>query len=330
MILLTGATGHLGYTVAKELYEEGNELRFFVLPAENISRLLHFNGELVYGDIRDREAVSKAVAGCEAVIHMAGVVSISKGRAAHIHDVNVNGTKNILEASLENKVKRLVHVSSVHALTERPHGIPVKEDLDFNPARVSGDYAKSKALASIEVLKACDRGLDAVIVFPSGIIGPFDYPRTNNSVNSLSRLLNTKAGDTVICINGGYDFVDVRDVAHGIVIALRRGKTGHGYILSGEYISVHDMNQAIADYLGILIKQKYFPFAVDLPLAGVNEVLHRLVGKPTIFTSYAVSTLRTNSQFDNTKAKTELNYSPRSVGQSIAETLDWVREMKMI
>ena len=175
MVLITGAGGHIGNVLAQHLYKKGlTDLRFLVQQNEDISYVEKYATDVIRGDIRDPITVNKAVTGCEFVFHLAGMVKISGVNRKHIFDVNVNGTKNVVRACLEKEVKRLLYVSSVHALHE-PVDRCVDETLCSDIESLHGDYAKSKATATIEAMNGIQKGLDAVIVFPSGIIGPNDY-----------------------------------------------------------------------------------------------------------------------------------------------------------
>ena len=177
MILITGAGGHIGNVLVKHLYKKGHkDLRLFVQEGEDTSHIGKYAAEIVRGDIRDKFAVSAAVRGCDDVFHLAGLVKISGVHKKLVYDINVGGTKNVVQACLEKKVKRLLHVSSVHALREPADG-SIDETLVSDLGDLAGDYAKSKAMATTEVMNAIQKGLNAVIVFPSGVIGAVRFPQ---------------------------------------------------------------------------------------------------------------------------------------------------------
>ena len=226
MILITGAGGHIGNVLVKHLYKKGHkDLRLFVQENEDVSYIEKYAKEIVRGDIRDAFAVSSAVRGCDDVFHLAGLVKITGVKKKLVYDINVGGTKNVLQACLEKKVKRLLHVSSVHALKEPADG-SIDETLDSDIDNLVGAYAKSKAMATIEVMNAIQKGLDAVIVFPSGVIGPFDF-RSSYTGSAIKGYISAKK--TQYYFDGKYDFVDVRDVADGIYRAWKNGEKGQGY-----------------------------------------------------------------------------------------------------
>ena len=243
MYIVTGADGHLGGTVVRMLEQEDCLVRGLILPGEEGVNW----GNVVYyrGDVRRRETLLPLFENTDdmevTVIHTAGIIDISGKVTPLVYDVNVNGTKTIAGLSLEKQVKRFVYVSSVHAIPEKPKGCIITEDCEFSPGLVDGDYAKSKATATELVFAAAERGLNTSIVFPSGIIGPGDLQ--GGSFTSMAK--SFLAGKLPLAVRGGYDFVDVRDVANGILACSESGEPGKGYILSGHYVTIRRMLQII-------------------------------------------------------------------------------------
>ena len=224
LYLVTGATGHLGNTVAHRLARAGRQVRALVLPGEEHAPQLPGGVEAVAGDVRSPASLEALFAGAEGrdvtVIHCAGIVSIASRFDQNVYDVNVTGTKNVVDACVRRGVKKLVHVSSVHALPEKPGGAPVSETDVFSPGAVVGLYAKTKAAATAYALAARARGLDVRVVHPSGICGPYDYGHGH-----LTQLVQDFCtGRLAAGVDGGYDFVDVRDVAAGILACCDRGR----------------------------------------------------------------------------------------------------------
>lgn len=321
LYLLTGATGHLGSWILRLLKDDKQAIRILVLPSEK--NIVPDGVDVVYGDITDKDSMKPFfnTAGFDetVLIHCAAIVSIVSDNPL-IHKVNVEGTRNVLDMALENRINRVIYVSSVHAIEEKPNRELITETKDFNPDRVTGQYAKSKAEAARLALTYCDKGLDLSIVHPSGIIGPGDYRSTNNSINTLKAMYT---GKIFVAMSGGYDFVDVRDVASGIISCVDSGRNGETYLLSGEYISVKQMLEAVNEY-----KNRKFPI-ISVPdfivgmVAPVSQwlSLHFGNGKP-LLTPYSLYTLRSNSNFSNEKAKKELGFNPRSIKESIVDTLE--------
>jgi len=175
MILVTGATGHIGNVLVHKLMSMGEDLRLLLPPGESVAPLNGIKAEIVVCDIRDSEAVTRAVEGCDTVFHLAGIVSISRKNDALLEEVNIGGTQNMVEACLHHGVARLIYISSIHAIEEPHNGSAITERLCFVSDQKASGYANSKARATRFVQEGIARGLDAVILFPSGVIGPFDY-----------------------------------------------------------------------------------------------------------------------------------------------------------
>ncbi len=221
MVVVTGAAGHLGNNLVRMLVAAGEKVRAFLMPTESAASLDGLEVEIVRGDIRDGDTVKKVFEGADTVYHVAGVISLSPKKRGLLYDVNVGGTKNVIEACKAAKVKRLVHTASVHAFADIPHGQFIDENTPLSPELALGHYGKSKALAVQEVRKAVSEGLNAVIVCPSGIIGPNDFAPSR--IGKLMRGL-PKQNYFIVPSKAIYDFVDVRDVAIGEMSAAKLGK----------------------------------------------------------------------------------------------------------
>ncbi len=241
--ILTGSNGHLGSTIARALSRRGEHVRGLILPGE--SPLPLPGVQYITGDVRDLSSLRPLFEGLRGrqiyVLHTAGIIDISDQVSPRTYDVNVNGTKNVLTLCREYKVQRLLYVSSVHAIPEGDKSQVLHEVSHFSPSAVVGGYAKTKAEATQLVLDAARDGLDAVVVHPSGILGPYD-----RSGNHLVQLVNDYIkGKLPACVRGGYDFVDVRDVAAGCLLALEKGRRGQCYILSNRHYEIRDLLRMI-------------------------------------------------------------------------------------
>ena len=175
MVIVTGATGHIGNVLVRQLLSRGADVRVVIPPFEDTASLDGLKVEMVEGDVRKIDSLIQAFKGGDVVYHLAGIISILPGKSELLYQVNVVGTRNAVEACLKTGVRRLVYTSSIHAIVGPPHGTIIDKTFPFDPDRTRGDYDRSKAQATLEVLKAVERGLDAVIVCPTGVIGPYDY-----------------------------------------------------------------------------------------------------------------------------------------------------------
>lgn len=332
LYLLTGAAGHLGTALAHQLSERGCAVRALVLPSDtNAAHLAALPGvEVVCGDVCDAQSLKPFFANPDdrdlIVIHAAGVVSIASRHIQSVHDVNVGGTKNILALCQKHKVKRLVYVSSVHAIPEAPAGTTICEAQQFDPSAVCGLYAKTKAEATQCVLDAARAGLNACVVHPSGIIGPYDYGRGH-----LTQLiLDYLRGRLTACVKGGYDFADVRDVAAGILACCERGEAGACYILSGQYVCVQDLLFRLHQLTGKHAIKTVLPLWFARLTAPLSELYYKILRQPPLYTAYSLYTLSSNAAFSHEKASRQLGYQPRALDETLLDTVRWLKQQRRI
>ena len=240
---------------------------------------------------------------------MAGIVSVASNPGMQLYRVNVNGTSNILSCCERYHIGKLVYVSSVHAIPEKPKGSVITEEALFSPNFVEGDYAKSKAMATSLVFHTAECGLNANVVFPSGIIGPGDSGK-----GSITHMLSSfLTGKLPVAVKGGYDFVDVRDVASGIVACTKHGLPGKGYILSGHYASIREILEAAKYATGMKHKVLYLPMRLAKAIAPIYERWSIWKHYPLFFTPYAVAVLNSNGHFHRMAAARTLGYEPRAL-----------------
>jgi dihydroflavonol-4-reductase len=322
MNLVTGATGHIGNVLVRKLLAAGESVRVLIFPGEDTLPLKDLLLEMVTGDVLDPLSLRKAMQGVTRVFHLAGIISILPGKNRIVNRVNFEGTQNIIAEARQAGVKRLIYTSSIHAIQRAPQGVRIDERLPFDPENSAGEYDRSKAQASLAVLEASRNGLDSVILCPTGVIGPNDYRRSE-----LGQLiLDCVEQKTQFYVDGAYDFVDVRDVADGIMKAAEKGRSGETYILSGEKLTVRRIIDLLWDLTGRRFARIYIPFSLARFAARFTPLLyvHRKI-KPR-FTSYSLETLRSNSDISHAKATAELGYHPRRLKESIADTVDWFRK----
>jgi len=320
MIVVTGATGHLGNVLVRQLQEEGKTVRALVLPSEDCTALNDLGVEIVEGNVLHPPDLERAFQGAEVVFHLAGMISILPGRDERVWQVNVEGTRNVIRAVQRTGVRRMVYTSSIHALERIPEGIIINEQIPFDPQTEISDYDRSKATASLAVLQAVrEEGLDAVIVCPTGIIGPYDFRLSEMGrliVDILHRKLN-------FSVDGAFDFVDVRDVARGHLLAAEYGRAGEFYILSGEQIKIFQLVNLVKELAGVRTWIVNVPFKLATFSAKFTPLLARISRRQPRFTQYSLQTVRDNSVISSEKAGRELGYQPRSLSESLADTVRW-------
>lgn len=321
MILVTGATGHVGNVLVRKLLSKGMEVRVITLPGDDLRPLAGLNVENVEGNITDFNSILPAFEGVDKVFHLAGIISIMPGQDEFLYKVNVEGTRNVVETCLEKGVKRLIYTSSVHALKEPPHGTQIDESCSFEPEYSRGGYDRTKSQASLEVVEGVKKGLDAVIVCPSGIIGPCDY-----NISQMGQLfLNYMNSDMKAYIDGAYDFVDVRDVAQGLILACQKGVTGESYILSGEKITVNELMDTLEELTSVKRPWLKIPQWLAHAAGRIAPLYYHNRKTKPLFTSYSTEVLVSNCDINNNKAIKKLGYAPRPIKESIMDSLEWFK-----
>jgi dihydroflavonol-4-reductase len=327
MILVTGATGHIGNVLIRELANKGEKVRALVLPKDDLTPIMDLDIEIAIGDVLDRASIRRALRQVKTVYHLAGLISILPGDWAMLQKVNVEGTRNMLDMAREMNVRRFIYTSSIHALSRIPHGKTVDESVLFDAATRMGDYDKSKAMASLEVIKAAKEGLNAVIVCPTGVIGPFDYK--GSEMGTL--INNALTSKLVFSIDGAYDFVDVRDVVKGMILAGERGRTGEIYILSGQWIKIKELLNTVIQITGSKAPQIKIPTFIAKAFCKITPAFYRLTKSKPQFTPYSIETVHSNAIVSHSKATSELGYAPRSILlESLQDTVLWLLEYKRL
>ncbi len=212
------------------------------------------------------------------------------------------------------------------AYKESKGGTIIDETLPFDPYNRMGEYNRTKAHASLAVLEAVrQKGLDAVIVCPTGIMGPYDFKVSNMG----SMFIDFCTGKQKIIMDGAFDFVDARDAAIGHILAAQKGVKGQSYILSGQRVTTGELMQMLKDLTGIPLPRYKLPVWVAYPVAMLTPIYYRITGHKPVFTIYTLRTLRSNSYISHKKATDQLGYSPRPVRQTIRESIDWLKKCNL-
>ncbi len=323
---VTGATGHLGNVLVKKLYKTGYEVTALVLPNDSHVDIIEPYAHIVYGNILDYTELKNQIKGHSLVFHLAGIVDIGTFKAKKIYKVNVLGTQNVIKACQETNVKRLLYTSSVHAFEEAKKGVVMSEPEVFDYTKVKGNYAKTKALATTYVLNQDNPNLETVVVCPSGIIGPYDYHLSNTGQMFIDFLL----GRLTAYIKGSYNFVDVRDVANGMIKAAQKGKNQNVYLLTGHNISVKDLLDKLSAFTGLKkVKTRLARWFVYL-FGFFAELYYTIRGQKPLFTRYSIKVLGSNDQFTSEKAINELGYTIRPIDETIEDNLDFAMDFYFI
>ena len=322
MNLVTGATGHIGNVLVKELVKRGERVRVLILPGEDLAPIDGVDVDIVYGNVLDQQSLENAFQNVNNVFHLAGIISISSGNDPIVHNVNVEGTRNMMDAALRAGVKRFIYTSSIHAFKRIPHGQTIDETTPIDPVFNIAAYDRSKAEATLAVLEKVKEGLPAVIVCPTGVIGPYDYKKSELG-SVMSGWLMNKVN---YMIEGSYDFVDVRDVVQGLIMAREKGSIGQIYILSGHLIRVSDMWKLGQEIFSIRSTLINIPIKLAKFAAFIAELFYKATHTIPKLTRYSVETLQSNSVVSNLKARLYLGYQARPTSETIRDTMNWWKQ----
>jgi dihydroflavonol-4-reductase len=327
LIVVTGAAGHVGNVLVRTLLAAARgPVRAMVHQGGNSIALAELEVEILSGDVLDPASLAVAFEGADLVFHTAGVVSITNSGLKRLRRANVEGTRNVLAACRASGVRRLVYTSSVHAFVEPPAGACTTENSPIDPVRSPDPYAKTKAEATLLVLQAARQGLEAVVAYPSGIVGPHDYKPSHTGQLVLDHFHRR----LLAYVDGAYDFVDVRDVAQGLIAAADRGRSGEGYILAGHVITVIDLLRELERLSGVPAPRLRLPMRVARTAGIVAPAYYRLRRQRPLFTTYSVDVINSNHCMDRGKAERELSFAPRPLTETLDDTLRWFRRQGVL
>ena len=322
MNLVTGGAGHLGNVLVRELVSRGEKVRVLILPGEDTTSLAGLDVECVVGNVLDRDSLLRAMRDVDVVFHMASLVSITEDKLNMLEAVNVDGTRNVIEIARQQHIKKLIYTSSIHALERPPLGVTINEHLHFDPENPAGAYDRTKAKASLLVENAARDGMDCRIVCPTGVVGPYDYRHSEMGELILSWMQKR----VNFMVKGSFDFVDVRDVARGHILARDHGKTGETYILGGEKIELTLLHKLVQKVTNRDVPLITFPLPIVKIVVPIAEFYYKITKKKPRLTRYSLETVFSNSNISYDKANTELGYKPRTLMQSVADTVNWWME----
>jgi dihydroflavonol-4-reductase len=324
--LLTGGTGFVGSAVARALLREGWQVRALVRPNSNHRNLQGLEIETVAGDLNDRSSLDHAVAGCEALFHVAADYRLGVSRPEELYRTNVEGTRNVLNASRSAGVGRVVYTSSVATIGIPADGSPGREETPVALADMIGHYKRSKFLAEQVARDAARAGASVVIVNPSTPIGPGDVKPTPTG----QMVLDAAAGRMPAYLDTGLNVVHVDDVAAGHLLAFHRGRDGERYILGGDDMTLREILVEIARIAGRSPPRIRLPNAAVLPLAYAAEAMAWLTGRTTRITVEAVRMARKRMFFSSDKAVRELGYRWRARTKAFEDAVLWLREQRLL
>ncbi|MDX2246497.1 MAG: NAD-dependent epimerase/dehydratase family protein [Bacteroidia bacterium] len=317
-VALTGASGHVGANITRQLLGKG--IRPQVLVRNDRKAVEGLNVETIAGDVLNPESLDRLVAGASVVIHSAALISISGDPDGSVFRTNVEGTQNVVNACLKAGVKRLVHISSVHAFQQLPKDQALNEERE-KVGESGFAYDRSKVAGENVVRKSVDKGLEVIILNPTAIIGPYDFKPSFMG----KALWEIYQGKIPAMISGGFDWVDVRDVADAAIQAMEKGESGEHYLISGHYLPVRELAATLCRIYdrkppGMVLPQ--FVARLGLPFI---QLYVSLTHRPPLYTRESLDTLRDgNPMISCQKAQKALGYRPRPVEETLKDTMDWM------
>jgi dihydroflavonol-4-reductase len=319
-VVVTGASGHLGANLVRVLLAEGHSVR--ALIREDRRAMDGLDVEMTQGDVLDPSSLQHAFRGAEIVYHSAAAISLLLSDDKLMNAVNVEGVRNVVSACQACGVHRLVHFSSIHALEQKPYHQPVDEDRPLSISLQSMPYNRSKAAGEMIVREAVQAGLDAVILNPTGIIGPHDF-KPSHFGDVLLALVQQRLP---ALIQAGFDWVDVRDVARAAVTAAVSAPAGARYLVSGHWVGLTEIAAQIEAKTDKRAPRLVVPLWLakwGLPFAG----LVRGKNNRPLFTTVSLDALHDNPNVSSQRARQALNYIPRPFSETINDTIDWFAQV---
>ncbi|NML40182.1 NAD-dependent epimerase/dehydratase family protein [Chitinophaga sp. G-6-1-13] len=321
-IAITGATGYIGSVLTPLLLAQGHQLSIHARKTQPPVTGITY----VYGSLSDPDFVSSFVAGMDAVIHMAAVISVSDTPDMDAFHFNTTTTRLLTEAAQGASVRRFLFISSITAYEQSPYDVLMNETRPYTQG-MRYSYDHSKAVAQEAALACNGPALEVIALAPTAVIGPFDQ-RPSLIGDAVIRIYR---GKIPAIFPGGVDFVDVRQVAQAIAQALTAGTPGQAYILSGEWMTLKTLSSHIAQIKGKRIFLPVLPLWLVMGLLPLVRAFSRLTGGAPFYTKQSVYNLiRSNRKIDNSKARSELGFNPGSLTATLQDTIAWFKENKML
>jgi dihydroflavonol-4-reductase len=319
-VAITGACGHIGISIMNEL--DKRNIPYKALAHTDTSYLEKKGVEYVKGHVNSREHAEALLDGCDALIHAAAIISINGDKGGMVRKVNVEGVKNIMQTALDLRIKRVVHISSIHAY----NALPKEEVLDESRALVNQNafaYDQSKRDGQAIVKDLVTQGLNAVILNPTSVTGAPEHKLSYQG----KAMLDIYQNKIPAMFNGGFDWVDVRDVSHTVCNALTMGNTGENYLLSGKYYTMRNIIDILSEIKGEPIKIPTIPAwvaRVGLPFVKIQS---KITGKEPLYTAESIDVLvNGNMKISHEKAARDLQHHPRPFEETLRDLISWFKQ----
>jgi len=319
--LVTGATGFIGSAIVRELLKDGEEVKIFLRKTSDTRNIDDLDVERAYGDIRDGDSMKSALNGCDTLYFTAAYFAHWAPNPDLLYEVNVGGTKASMQAALDAGVEKVVYTSTNNAIAASG-SVPTNEEALFNYWKSGDHYSMSKYIAENEARMWITRGLPAVIVNPTLVIGTHDIKPTPSG----QVIIDVVNGKMPIYIDGGLNIVDVDDVSRGHVLAAKKGRIGERYVLGNRNLTVYEYFKKIAEIAGVKAPSVKLPYRLAVALGYVYELGAWLTKKPPVVTASEVRIGKMTEWYDCSKAVNELGLPQTPTDVTITKALTWFRE----
>jgi len=323
-VFVTGATGFVGSAVVHSLVHHGADVRVLARPSSDLRNVGGLSVDIAYGDLLDGDGLEKMLSGCDTLYHVAAFYSTAEADSRKIYEINVRGTKNIFRAALNAGVRRAVHTSTIGTIGQPRGGSLATEDVPFSQWESASHYARSKYLGEVAALHMCAAGLSLVVVNPCAPVGPRDIKPSSTG----ERILDYLQGREPSFLSGGINFVSVRDVAEGHLLAAEKGRAGERYILGH-----HDGNLQLPTFLELMERASGLRPPSSADHSGSAFMLRRVLNSLRLGAAAsskigdpANDRQPTALTCDPSKAIRELGLPQTSLDAAFAEAVSWFRE----
>ncbi len=321
---ITGASGHIGSNLTRLLLKRGHKVK--VLDYNDSKGIKGLEAEKIKGNISDRESLDRLCEGVDVMYHLAAYISIGNDSYDLLYKINVEGTKNLVNACKKAGVKRLIYFSTIHVLDHHPLDQPLDETRPLITDTPQA-YEKTKSIVEKWIRTQHSDDFEIIIINPTAVIGPYDYKPSLMG----EMLIKLYTGKLPFLVPGGYNWVDTRDVAEGAANAATKGRNGESYILSGEWHSLKEIAKVAERETGKKIYNIVLPYWIAYVGVPFIRIWSSLTGQRPLYTRESLDIIRqANKNILNNKARKELDYHPRPFAETIRDTINWFKENNYI
>jgi dihydroflavonol-4-reductase len=319
--VVTGAAGFIGSAVVRKLVQRGEQVRAVLEPGANAQNLEGLAVERVSADVRDHEAMLRALQGAETLYHLAAIYKVWTPDPAALWNVNIDGTVATLLAAQKAQVPKVVYTSSISALGKRADGAPSTEETPFNLWDIANDYVLSKHLSDNIALDFARAGVPVTVVLPGFPFGPRDVAPTPTG----GIILSIMRGQVPALFTGSFSAIDVDDCAEGHLLAAEKGRVGERYILSSHNVTFSDFVALVCKVAGSKPPKLRLPKSAVIGAAFLYEQWARKKGEAPPATIKATQYMHAEISFDNRKAREELGLPVTPLEASVRRAVEWFR-----